>query len=122
VRNIRCRCYLAQEQQIQSPRISGANRIFSTVVMRAELKDVGVIGGWIQARPVTAVMRRLLQDARDQEIVVRDGSPEFYSSLILKRWEWLELSWSAETRMSFGSRRLAGRRWTKIAGLSGRPV
>jgi hypothetical protein len=52
---------------------------------------VGVTGGWIQGRPVTALMRQLMDDARDEDLLVADDTPEFYASLILERWGWLRV-------------------------------
>jgi hypothetical protein len=46
--------------------------------------------GWMQGRPVTPLMRQLMHDARNQDVIVHDGSSEFYASLILTRWGWLE--------------------------------
>jgi hypothetical protein len=46
--------------------------------------------GWIQGKPVTALMRQLMQEARDEGAVVVEGAREFYASLILCRWGWLE--------------------------------
>jgi hypothetical protein len=34
-------------------------------------------------------LRRRLH-ARDQDVIVPDGSSEFYASLIIQRWGWLE--------------------------------
>jgi hypothetical protein len=36
-------------------------------------------------------MRQLMDDARDEEILVTDDTPEFYASLILERWGWLRV-------------------------------
>ena len=47
-------------------------------------------GGWIQGKPVTALMRQLMHEARDEGVVVVEGAKEFYASLILRRWGWLE--------------------------------
>jgi hypothetical protein len=45
----------------------------------------------MQGKPVTALMRQLMQDARDDEgAVVVEGAKEVYASLILCRWGWLE--------------------------------
>jgi hypothetical protein len=46
--------------------------------------------GWMQGKPVTPLMRQLMHDARDQDVIVHDGSREFYASLIIQRWGWLE--------------------------------
>ena len=48
-------------------------------------------GGWIQGKPVTALMRQLMDDARDEDLLVADDTPEFYASLILERWGWLRV-------------------------------
>ena len=48
-------------------------------------------GGWIYGKPVTALMRRLMDEARDQDLLVADDTPEFYASLILERWGWLQV-------------------------------
>jgi hypothetical protein len=48
-------------------------------------------GGWIHGKPVTALMRRLMDEARDQDLLVADDTPEFYASLILERWGWLQV-------------------------------
>ena len=48
-----------------------------------------VTGGWIQGKPVTALMRQLMDDVRDQDLLLEDSTPEFYASLILERWGWL---------------------------------
>jgi hypothetical protein len=32
-----------------------------------------------------------MDDARDEEILVTDDTPEFYASLILERWGWLRV-------------------------------
>jgi hypothetical protein len=47
-------------------------------------------GGWIQGKPVTALMRQLMQEARGEGAVVVGGAREFYAALILRRWGWLE--------------------------------
>jgi hypothetical protein len=52
---------------------------------------VGVTGGWIQGKPVTALMRQLMDDARDEDLLVAVDTPEFYASLILERWGWLRV-------------------------------
>jgi len=31
-----------------------------------------------------------MDDARDQDVIVHGGSIEFYASLIIQRWGWLE--------------------------------
>jgi hypothetical protein len=31
-----------------------------------------------------------MHHARDQDVIVPDGSREFYASLIIQRWGWLE--------------------------------
>ena len=46
--------------------------------------------GWLQGRPVTPLIRQLMHHARDQDVIVPDGSREFYASLIIQRWGWLE--------------------------------
>jgi hypothetical protein len=46
--------------------------------------------GWLRGKPVTLLMRQLMHDARDQDVIVHDGSREFYASLIIQRWGWLE--------------------------------
>jgi hypothetical protein len=46
--------------------------------------------GWLEGKPVTPLMRQLMHDARDQNVIVHDGSREFYASLIIQRWGWLE--------------------------------
>ena len=46
--------------------------------------------GWLQGKPVTPLIRQLMYDARDQDVIVPDGSSEFYASLIIQRWGWLE--------------------------------
>jgi hypothetical protein len=48
-----------------------------------------VTGGWIQGKPVTALMRQLM--ARDEDLLVADDTQEFYASLILERWGWLKV-------------------------------
>ena len=48
-------------------------------------------GGWIQGKPVTALMHQLMDDARDEDLLVADDTPEFYASLILERWGWLQV-------------------------------
>jgi hypothetical protein len=53
--------------------------------------DVGVTGGWIQGKPVNALMRQLMEDARDDDVYVADETPAFYASQILERWGWLSL-------------------------------
>ena len=35
-------------------------------------------------------MRQLMHEARDEGAVVVEGAREFYASLILRRWGWLE--------------------------------
>jgi hypothetical protein len=50
-----------------------------------------VTGGWIQGKPVTALMRELMENARDDDVYVADESPAFYASLILERWGWLTM-------------------------------
>ena len=57
-------------------------------VARTE-KDLGVTGGWIEGKPVTALMRELMNDAQDGDLLLENGTPEFYASLILERWGWL---------------------------------
>jgi hypothetical protein len=52
---------------------------------------VGVTGGWIQGKPVTSLMRQLMDDARDEDLLVAVDTPEFYASLILERWGWLRV-------------------------------
>ena len=47
-------------------------------------------GGWLQGKPVTALMRQLMDDARDGDLLLEDDTPEFYASLILERWGWLQ--------------------------------
>jgi hypothetical protein len=44
----------------------------------------------MQGKPVTALMRQLMHEARDEGAVVVEGAREFYASLILRRWGWLE--------------------------------
>jgi hypothetical protein len=44
----------------------------------------------MQGRPITALMRQLMYEARGDGVVVVDGTDEFYASLILRRWGWLE--------------------------------
>ena len=44
----------------------------------------------MQGKPVTALMRQLMHEARDEGAVVVEGAREFYASLILHRWGWLE--------------------------------
>lgn len=53
-------------------------------------------GGWIQGKPITALMRQLMDDARDEDLLVADGTPEFYASLILERWGWLKVQSGTE--------------------------
>ena len=48
-------------------------------------------GGWLQGKPVTALMRQLMDDARDEDLLVADDTPEFFASLILERWGWLRM-------------------------------
>jgi hypothetical protein len=50
-----------------------------------------VTGGWIQGKPVTALMRQLMDEARDENLLVADDTPEFYASLISERWGWLRV-------------------------------
>ena len=52
---------------------------------------MGVTGGWLQGKPVTALMRQLMDHARDEDLLVADDTPEFYASLILERWGWLRV-------------------------------
>jgi hypothetical protein len=58
---------------------------------RRGLRGLGVTGGWIQGKPVTALMRQLMDNARDGDLLLEDDTPEFYASLILERWGWLTL-------------------------------
>ena len=44
----------------------------------------------MQGKPVSALMRQLMHEARDEGAVVVEGAREFYASLILRRWGWLE--------------------------------
>ena len=44
----------------------------------------------MQGKPVTRLMRQLMHAARDQDVIVHDGTSEFYAMLILTRWDWLE--------------------------------
>jgi hypothetical protein len=44
----------------------------------------------MQGKPVTALMRQLMQEARGEGMVVVEGAREFYASLILRRWGWLD--------------------------------
>ena len=44
----------------------------------------------MQGKPVSALMRQLMHEARDEGVVVVEGAKEFYASLILCRWGWLE--------------------------------
>ena len=46
---------------------------------------------WIQGKPVTALMRQLMNEARDEDLLVADDTPEFFASLILERWGWLRM-------------------------------
>ena len=48
-------------------------------------------GGWSQGKPVTALMRQLMDDVRDEDLIVADDTPEFYAPLILERWGWLRV-------------------------------
>jgi hypothetical protein len=36
-------------------------------------------------------MRQLMDDARDEDLLVADDTQEFYASLILERWGWLKV-------------------------------
>ena len=36
-------------------------------------------------------MRQLMDDARDEGLLVADDTPKFYASLILERWGWLRV-------------------------------
>jgi hypothetical protein len=48
-------------------------------------------GGWIQGKPVSALMRQLMHEARSGEgVVVVEDTREFYASVILRRWGWLD--------------------------------
>jgi hypothetical protein len=44
----------------------------------------------MQGKPVSALMRQLMHEARDEGAVVVEGAKEFYASLILRRWGWLD--------------------------------
>jgi hypothetical protein len=45
----------------------------------------------MQGKPVSALMRQLMHEARDGEgAVVVEDTKEFYAALILRRWGWLE--------------------------------
>ena len=48
-------------------------------------------GGWIQGKPVTALMRELMNDVQDGDLLLENGTSEFYASLILERWGWLRV-------------------------------
>ena len=56
-------------------------------------------GGWIQGKPVTALMRQLMDDARDEDLLVADDTQEFYASLILERWGWLKVRHELSTSL-----------------------
>ena len=43
-------------------------------------------GGWIRGKPVTTLMRKLMDGARDEDVLVTDDTQEFYASLILEWW------------------------------------
>jgi hypothetical protein len=47
-------------------------------------------GGWIQSKPVSALMRQLMHEARGDGVVVAEDTRKFYALLILRRWGWLE--------------------------------
>ena len=36
-------------------------------------------------------MRQLMDDVRDEDLIVADDTPKFYASLILERWGWLRV-------------------------------
>jgi hypothetical protein len=55
-----------------------------------------VAGGWLQGKPVTVLMRQLMDDARDEDLLVADDTPEFFASLILERWGWLRMQKETE--------------------------
>jgi hypothetical protein len=58
----------------------------------SETEIMGMIqGGWIAGKPVTKLMRQLLQDLQDDALLVSDDTREFYAALILARWKWVSL-------------------------------
>ena len=63
---------------------------FIGLVRRCRTERTDVAGGWLQGKPVTALMRQLMDDARDEDLLVADDTPEFFASLILERWGWLQ--------------------------------
>jgi hypothetical protein len=52
---------------------------------------VGVTGGWIQGKPLTALMRELMNDAQDGDLL-----------LILKRWGWLRVQHEQDRSLRIG--------------------
>jgi hypothetical protein len=63
---------------------------------------VDVTGVWIQGKPVTALMRQLMDDTRDEDLIVADHTPEFYASLILERWGWLRVQREQDRSLRVG--------------------
>ena len=63
---------------------------FIGLVRRCRTERTDVAAGWLQGKPVTALMRQLMDDARDGDLLLEDDTPEFYASLILERWGWLQ--------------------------------
>jgi hypothetical protein len=61
-----------------------------------------VTGGWIQGKPVTALMRQLMDDARDGDLLLEDDTPEFYATLILERWGWLRVRHEQDRSLRVG--------------------
>ena len=58
--------------------------------------------GWIQGKPVTALMRQLMDDARDGDLLLEGHTPEFYASLILERWGWLRVQHERDRSLRIG--------------------
>jgi hypothetical protein len=61
-----------------------------------------VTGGWMHGKPVTALMRQLMDDARDEDLLVEANTPKFYASLILERWDWLRLQREQDRNLRIG--------------------
>ncbi len=59
-------------------------------------------GGWIQGKPVTALMRQLMDEAQDGDLLLENGTPEFYASLILERWGWLRVQHEQDRSLRIG--------------------
>ncbi len=59
-------------------------------------------GGWIQGKPVTALMRQLMDEARHEDFLVAEDTAEFYASRVLERWRWLRVRRQQDRSLRIG--------------------